>query len=435
MIIDIRRVANNNSKTLLMVGFYFKKEKIYDGQLLQKGVPEGYYESKTEKHLYRLAISPRRGERSSWTYTGDHGQEHWADSFPDCGGAAQSPINIKTGNVTYDASLPPIEPIGYGIPGSAPFTLTNNGHTVKVSLPPSMRLRGLLNNYTAVQLHLHWGSEAQPGGSEHQVDDHTYPGELHIVHYNSDKFSSFNEAKDKASGLAVLGILITTGSSDNHGYANIINYLESVSFADQSTPVPPFNVEELLPGSLERYFRYSGSLTTPPCFQSVTWTVFSDPVQISRAQMEKLRSALCSSPVNHPPKVLENNVRLTQPLNQRNVYSSFMITEAFSAGVILAIVFGVLGGALILSAALYAVIKVLRMQERILPLGEMGQQEMKHGGQRAAVGACQQLQLSVGQKEYTMLGMTNYRAAPTIAGFHLHRSKKPPNNAEFSSKL
>ncbi|KAM5129458.1 carbonic anhydrase 14-like [Mantella aurantiaca] len=293
---------------------------------------------------------------ASWTYTGDHGQEHWPDSFPDCGGTSQSPINIKTSGVTYNGSLPPIQPVGYRTPGDSTFTLTNNGHTVKLSLPPSMRLRGLLNNYTAVQLHLHWGSEAHPGGSEHYVDDQVYPAELHIVHYNADKFTDINDAKDKPSGLAVLGILITTGPRDNPGFANIINFLDRVSYADQSVTIPSFNVEELLPTKLDQYFRYGGSLTTPPCFQSVTWTVFYNPVQISRSQMDKLRTTLHSTPLSRPPEALRNNVRDIQPVNKRTVYSSF----AMEKGVIVAVVFGVLGGVLLISIALYFIITMIR---------------------------------------------------------------------------
>lgn len=53
----------------------------------------------------------------------------------------------------------------------------------------------------------------------------------------------------------------------------------------QVTTVPPFSVKELLPLELAQYFRYNGSLTTPPCYQSVLWTVFSQKVQISKEQV------------------------------------------------------------------------------------------------------------------------------------------------------
>lgn len=58
-----------------------------------------------------------------------------------------------------------------------------------------------------------------------------------------------------------------------------------MSSLDQKTSVPPFSVRELLPSELEQFFRYNGSLTTPPCYQSVLWTVFNRRAQISVGQV------------------------------------------------------------------------------------------------------------------------------------------------------
>ncbi|CAH2283576.1 carbonic anhydrase 12 isoform X2 [Pelobates cultripes] len=81
-------------------------------------------------------------------------------------------------------------------------------YKVVLMLSPSMHLRGLPHNFTAVQLHLHWGSSSHPFGSEHQIDSKAFPAEMHIVHYNSDKYADINEAKNKPDGLAVLGIFM-----------------------------------------------------------------------------------------------------------------------------------------------------------------------------------------------------------------------------------
>ena len=35
----------------------------------------------------------------------------------------------------------------------------------------------------------------------------------------------------------------------------------------------------------DEFFRYSGSLTTPACYESVVWTVFNKPLKISQAQV------------------------------------------------------------------------------------------------------------------------------------------------------
>lgn len=57
----------------------------------------------------------------------------------------------------------------------------------------------------------------------------------------------------------------------------------------QQALIPGFNIEELLPESPGEYYRYEGSLTTPPCYPTVLWTVFRNPVQISQDQVTSQR--------------------------------------------------------------------------------------------------------------------------------------------------
>ncbi|KAL8184832.1 UNVERIFIED_CONTAM: hypothetical protein K2H54_030297 [Gekko kuhli] len=268
---------------------------------------------------------------------GAHGQERWQETYPDCGWQAQSPINIQTESVRYDPSLPPVEPEGYRSPGSEKLTLKNNGHTVQLSLPQTMRLHGLPRVYSAVQLHFHWGSQRHTAGSEHQVDGRAFPAEVHIVHFNSEKYANLSEAKDQADGLAVLGIFLEqVGSAENPAYSHILDHLEDIRHAEQEISLSPFNVRELLPAHLGHYFRYNGSLTTPPCYQSVLWTVFHQPAHISAAQLAKLQKSLHSTEEDETPQLyLVDNFRRPQDLNHRPVLSSF------PAGKIVAIIFGV----------------------------------------------------------------------------------------------
>lgn len=46
-----------------------------------------------------------------------------------------------------------------------------------------------------------------------------------------------------------------------------------------------FNLNNLLPAKKTEFYRYNGSLTTPDCYESVQWTVFSNPIEISAAQV------------------------------------------------------------------------------------------------------------------------------------------------------
>ncbi|XP_059529669.1 carbonic anhydrase 14 isoform X1 [Myotis daubentonii] len=298
-----------------------------------------------------------------WTYEGPHGQDHWPASFPECGGNAQSPINIEKNSVTFDSDLYALQPHGYDQPGTEPLELHNNGHTVQLSLPPTLYLEGLPRKYVAVQLHLHWGERGSKMGSEHQINSKASAAELHIVHYDSDSYNSVSEAMKSPQGLAVLGILIEVGETENPAYEHILSRLHEIRYKGQKTSVPPFSVRELLPPELAQFFRYNGSLTTPPCYQSVVWTVFSQKVQISAGQLEKLQETLLSRE-REPAQVLEQTYRVPQPLNQRKVLASFNQDESpYTTGEMLSIGVGILVGSLCLVVVVYFIAKKIQKKK------------------------------------------------------------------------
>jgi carbonic anhydrase len=45
------------------------------------------------------------------------------------------------------------------------------------------------------------------------------------------------------------------------------------------------SLKDLLPRQTTSFYRYSGSLTTPNCDETVIWTVFDNPVKISEKQV------------------------------------------------------------------------------------------------------------------------------------------------------
>uniref|UniRef100_A0A4W5K772 Carbonic anhydrase XIV n=1 Tax=Hucho hucho TaxID=62062 RepID=A0A4W5K772_9TELE len=167
--------------------------------------------------------------------SGSVGQSKWAEYFPDCGGKAQSPVDVATVQTQYDPSLGPLTPLGYGQHGNKPFSLYNNGHTVVVPLPGWMGLGGLPWQFTAVQMHLHWGNGSpEAGGSEHTINGQSTAAELHVVHYNSELYPNMSVAMTQQDGLAVLGVLIETGEEANPAFWNILNYLGRVRHAGET---------------------------------------------------------------------------------------------------------------------------------------------------------------------------------------------------------
>ncbi|XP_047703988.1 carbonic anhydrase 14 isoform X3 [Prionailurus viverrinus] len=257
-----------------------------------------------------------------------HGQDHWPASYPECGSNAQSPINIQTDSVTFDPELPTLQPHGYDQPGTEPLDLHNNGHTVQLSLPPTMYLEGFPQKYVAAQLHLHWGETGSLGGSEHQINSEATAAEV--------------------------------GETKNPAYEHILSHLHEIRNKDQKTSVPPFNVGELLPQRLDQFFRYNGSLTTPPCYQSVLWTVFNRKAQISMGQLEELQETLFSTE-EEPSRPLVRNYRAPQPLNQRTVFTSFIqVGSVYTTGEMLSLGVGILVCCLCLLLAVYFIARKIR---------------------------------------------------------------------------
>uniref|UniRef100_K7FS21 Carbonic anhydrase n=1 Tax=Pelodiscus sinensis TaxID=13735 RepID=K7FS21_PELSI len=242
----------------------------------------------------------------------------WASMFPDCGGQMQSPINIDTSSTSVSLELQPVELAGYRLDPREQLRLENNGHTVVLELPSSLTIAsGYPQEYRASQLHLHWGSPEGPG-SEHTVDGRRYDGELHVVYYNP-SYQSIKEAMRQPGGLAVLAAFLQVGPEDNEHYQPLLEQLPEVQEKGKKTTVDGFDIKGLLPTSLSRYYRYSGSLTTPPCYQTVNWTVFNQTVLLSQKQISLLETTLQG---DHE-ELLQNNFRPTQSLHGRKVLASF----------------------------------------------------------------------------------------------------------------
>lgn len=60
---------------------------------------------------------------------------------------------------------------------------------------------------------------------------------------------------------------------------------DPVCYTEKETNLRSFILRDLLPSSVDSYYRYTGSLTTPPCSKVVEWIIFSRPVYLSHSQV------------------------------------------------------------------------------------------------------------------------------------------------------
>jgi carbonic anhydrase len=242
-----------------------------------------------KKHLLTLALITfssmtfADSHDAHWGYEGNDSPEHWGKLSPDyalCStGKNQSPINITQ---TLEAETPKIT-INYTQGG---YEVINNGHTIQVNVNSgsSITLQG--HTYQLKQFHFH-------APSENEIDGKSYPLEAHFVH-----------ADDKGN-LAVIGVMFKIGKENSalkKAWANM-----PAKAGDKAELVHKISAISLLPNNKD-YYRFNGSLTTPPCSEGVTWLVMKKPMTVSQAQLEQFTKVM-----GHP------NNRPVQPVNARPV--------------------------------------------------------------------------------------------------------------------
>uniref|UniRef100_H3DCL2 Carbonic anhydrase n=1 Tax=Tetraodon nigroviridis TaxID=99883 RepID=H3DCL2_TETNG len=236
-----------------------------------------------------------------------------------CDGERQSPINIEKKSVEVDENLESFTFTKFD-DKHAIEQIVNTGHTVKCTLKQdTVEISGgsLEHVYSTLQFHFHWGSVTD--GSEHTVDSHRYPMEMHIVSKRKDL--TLDEAVQTPDGLAVLGFFIevTIISHQKLCLESILMGQFNIRTSSKAEVIEEISIDDLL-GGMNRndFYRYHGSLTTPQCNEVVVWTVFKEPVKFS-----KLRSDGSQQMMMFPTQAGYHKVfRPTQPLHGRKIYSS-----------------------------------------------------------------------------------------------------------------
>ena len=206
-------------------------------------------------------------DHGHWTYEGDEGPSHWGELSPEfemCGkGRMQSPIDVAGANeivkVSVSMSYQPV-----------PLTIFNNGHTVQAQLGGAGSILVGGKKFHLLQVHFHTPSE-------HVVSGLPYPLEAHFVHRAAD------------GALAVIGVFVREGK-ENKPLAALLRHAPKQKADPQTYPDVSVDPSAFIPKT-GSFYRYMGSLTTPPCSEGVNWFVVEQPIEASKAQIGVLREA------------------------------------------------------------------------------------------------------------------------------------------------
>ncbi len=223
---------------------------------------------------------------ASWTYSGSNGPDSWGSvsaKFAACGdGMTQSPINLtaahaagmSAGNI--DFAYQPTQ-----------LRIVNNGHTVQVNYSGGSTMTVEGETFDLLQFHFH-------APSEHAIDGKLADMEMHMVHRNA------------AGELGVVGVLMNIGA-ENLALGEIWQHMPREATPERLKDRNIVNARDFLPHNAN-YYRYMGSLTTPPCSEGVNWFVMADPIEVSREQVEQFAGVFGAT--NRPVQEVNNRLVL-----------------------------------------------------------------------------------------------------------------------------
>ena len=224
-------------------------------------------------------------EDAKWSYSGETGPEKWAELSEDyalCNsGKNQSPVNIDL-KATASADKKGIK-FNYGL--IIPDSIVNNGKFIQadVSMGTDITVDDIEFELKSLQFHM---------PSENTVDSQHFPLEVQFVH----------ESKKKE--LAYVSMMFIPGRQ-NRLLSKILEELPAEVGKEEHLSGNSLRSIEMKK-KLDSYYRYNGSITTPPCSEGVRWFIMKQNQSLSKEQYSAFKAAM----------KVDNN-RPVQPLNAR----------------------------------------------------------------------------------------------------------------------
>jgi len=208
-------------------------------------------------------IEHSKVHESHWGYKGKHSPLHWGEmkeEFRMCSkGKMQTPINIVA---TEDID---IKDLGFNY-NTTSTNVVNNGHTVQVNIASGSTVNIDGRDYELKQFHFHTPSE-------NNINGHKYALEAHFVHATKD------------GKLAVVAVMFEEGKENPilkkiwSKFPLEVNHSELITLSTN-------DIKAIMPSN-KAYYKFMGSLTTPPCSENVKWNVFKTAMTISKKQVKQ----------------------------------------------------------------------------------------------------------------------------------------------------
>lgn len=209
-----------------------------------------------------------QAQEAAWSYSGSNGPQNWhtlTGAYSQCrSGHFQSPINIEG---TEAAVMHRLEP-QYEV---TPVDLKNDRLAITMAYSPDNLLEVGRKFFGLDQMVFH-----APG--EHTIAGETFPMSIQFKHTAAD------------GSIAMIETLVREGK-ENQAIKEYLPHLPLEADQRNRRSDVLVNARDLMPAD-KSYYRYAGSLTTPPCTEGVAWYIFKHPIEMSTEQIAILKGVI-----------------------------------------------------------------------------------------------------------------------------------------------
>lgn len=226
-------------------------------------------------------------ENTDWSYQGKTAPEYWSTLSPDYGlcdsGKNQSPINIDP-KTALNANKQGLK-FDYSRLDAIKMSNTGKQLQIDVAKGASINIEGVTFELQHLSFHI---------PSENTYNQQHFPMEIQFAH------------QSKAGEIAYVSLMVAMGKSSR-----------TLRKLQQQLPMNTGDTKQLTTNVLRNlekkqkvtsYYRYGGSLTSPPCSEGVRWFIMNKPLRISQQHYQTFKQAL-----------KQNNNRPLQALHARTV--------------------------------------------------------------------------------------------------------------------